>query len=100
MNSAEDALSYWNLTVEEASPQLLTGGRVRDIARETIRKMGKDIPVFASVDYYPVRKESHRTNTTIVEAYAADPSRHTLEKVNQRLREKGTTSSAVIKPRP
>ncbi|EGL83180.1 Hydantoinase/oxoprolinase, partial [Caldalkalibacillus thermarum TA2.A1] len=64
--------------------------RVRDIARETIRKMGKDIPVFASVDYYPVRKESHRTNTTIVEAYAADPSRHTLEKVNQRLREKGT----------
>ncbi|SFI71267.1 hydantoinase/oxoprolinase family protein [Thermoflavimicrobium dichotomicum] len=63
--------------------------RVRDIARETIQKMGKDIPVFASVDYYPVRKESHRTNTTILEAYAADPSRHTLEKVNQRLSEKG-----------
>jgi acetone carboxylase beta subunit len=63
--------------------------RVRDIARETIQKMGKDIPVFASVDYYPVRKESHRTNTTILEAYAADPSRHTLEKVNQRLCEKG-----------
>jgi acetone carboxylase beta subunit len=63
--------------------------RVRDIARETIQKLGKDIPVFASVDYYPVRKESHRTNTTILEAYAADPSRQTLEKVNQSLREKG-----------
>jgi acetone carboxylase beta subunit len=63
--------------------------RVRDIARETVQKMGKDIPVFASVDYYPVRKESHRTNTTILEAYAADPSRHTLEKVNRRLRDKG-----------
>ncbi|MDN4594614.1 hydantoinase/oxoprolinase family protein [Polycladomyces subterraneus] len=63
--------------------------RVRDIARETLQKLGKDIPVFASVDYYPVRKESHRTNTTILEAYAADPSRQTLEKVNQSLREKG-----------
>jgi acetone carboxylase beta subunit len=63
--------------------------RVRDIAKEVIRKLNKDIPVFASVDYYPVRKESHRTNTTIIEAYAADPSRRTLELVDQRLKERG-----------
>lgn len=65
--------------------------RVRDIARETIKKAGKDIPVFASVDYYPVRKESHRTNTTIIEAYAADPSRETLKKINTRIREHGAS---------
>jgi acetone carboxylase beta subunit len=63
--------------------------RVRDIAKATIQKKGKDIPVFASVDYYPVRKETHRTNTTIIEAYAADPSRHTLELVDKRIKEKG-----------
>ena len=64
--------------------------RVRDIAREMIKKANKDIKVFATVDYYPVRKESHRTNTTIVEAYAAEPSRKTLEKIDTALREQGT----------
>lgn len=63
--------------------------RVRDLAREVMRKVGKEVPVFASVDYYPLRKESHRTNTTIIEAYAADPSRKTLGKINQRIKEKG-----------
>jgi acetone carboxylase, beta subunit len=63
--------------------------KVRDIAKEVIKKVGKEIPVFASVDYYPVRKESHRTNTTIIEAYAADPSRETLTKINDMLQEHG-----------
>ncbi|RVZ16943.1 hydantoinase/oxoprolinase family protein, partial [Helicobacter pylori] len=57
---------------------------VRDIALKEIEKLGKNIPVFASVDYYPQRKESHRMNTTILEAYAAEPSRQTLSKVSNR----------------
>ncbi len=65
--------------------------KVRDIARDVIQRRGQQIPVFASVDYYPVRKESHRTNTTIIEAYAADPSRDTLQKINQRIQEHGST---------
>lgn len=65
--------------------------KIRDIAKEAIQRSGRDIPVFASVDYYPVRKESHRTNTTIIEAYAADPSRETLNKINHRLKDHGTT---------
>ena len=36
-------------------------------------EVGHDIPVFASVDYYPQRKESHRMNT-VLEAYAAEPA--------------------------
>lgn len=63
--------------------------KIRDVANELIKKANKDIQVFATVDYYPVRKESHRTNTTIVEAYAAEPSRKTLEKIDTSLKENG-----------
>ncbi len=65
--------------------------KIRDIANEVIQRTGKKIPVFASVDYYPVRKETHRTNTTIIEAYAADPSRETLQKINTSIKESGAT---------
>lgn len=63
--------------------------RVRDIVLEEVEKSGKKIPVFASADYYPVRKESHRTNTTVLEAYAAEPSRQTLKKISNAFREHG-----------
>ncbi|MBM4763561.1 hydantoinase/oxoprolinase family protein [Bacillus sp. B15-48] len=64
--------------------------KVRDMAEQVVKKSNKDIKVFATVDYYPVRKESHRTNTTIVEAYAAEPSRQTLANIDTALREAGT----------
>ncbi|MFA7668981.1 MAG: hydantoinase/oxoprolinase family protein [Burkholderiaceae bacterium] len=66
--------------------------RARDIALEELKKLGKhgEIPVFASVDYYPSRKESHRINTTILEAYAAEPSRQTLKAVSDHFKEHGS----------
>jgi acetone carboxylase beta subunit len=64
--------------------------RTRDIVIEEIARSGKTIPVFASADYYPVRKETHRTNTTILEAYAAEPSRQTLKKISDAFKEHGT----------
>jgi acetone carboxylase beta subunit len=63
--------------------------RARDICREELKTLGADIPVFATVDYYPSRKETHRTNTTILEAYAAEPSRATLKKVSDRFKKHG-----------
>lgn len=63
--------------------------RVAEICREVATEMGSDIPIFASVDYYPVRKESHRTNTTVLEAYAAEPSRKTLLKISDDMRSHG-----------
>ncbi|NMM27486.1 MAG: hydantoinase/oxoprolinase family protein [Glaciimonas sp.] len=63
--------------------------RARDICREELQKLGVEIPVFATVDYYPSRKETHRTNTTILEAYAAEPSRATLKKVSDRFKKHG-----------
>lgn len=64
--------------------------RVRDIVLEEVAAAGAAIPVFASTDYYPVRKETHRTNTTILEAYAAEPSRQTLQKISSAFRENGS----------
>lgn len=72
--------SYLNGTHERA---------VRDVCEEVKKEMGSDIPVFASVDYYPVRKETHRTNTTLLEAYAAEPSRAILSQLSDRMKEKG-----------
>ncbi|MDD2704414.1 MAG: hydantoinase/oxoprolinase family protein [Acidocella sp.] len=64
--------------------------RVRDICREVAIAKGKpEFPIFASTDYYPVRKETHRTNTTILEAYAAEPSRKTLTKISDRMKSDG-----------
>lgn len=63
--------------------------KVRDIVKDELKKLGQELPVFASVDYYPARKESHRMNTTILEAYAAEPSRQTLLKVSDRFKKHG-----------
>lgn len=63
--------------------------RARDVCLDELQKMGAAIPVFASCDYYPSRKESHRTNTTVLEAYAAEPSRATLKKVSDRFKKHG-----------
>ncbi len=63
--------------------------RARDICLDELKQLGVDIPVFASVDYYPQRKESHRMNTTVLEAYAAEPSRQTLQKVSDRFKKHG-----------
>ncbi|WP_034411536.1 hydantoinase/oxoprolinase family protein [Derxia gummosa] len=63
--------------------------RARDVTLDELKKLGADLPVFASVDYYPQRKESHRMNTTVLEAYAAEPSRQTLRKVSDRFTKHG-----------
>ena len=63
--------------------------RARDVCLDELKKLGADTPVFASVDYYPQRKESHRMNTTVLEAYAAEPSRQTLKKVSDRFKKHG-----------
>lgn len=64
--------------------------RALEVTVAELKRLGKsEIPVFASVDYYPSRKESHRMNTTVLEAYAAEPSRQTLQKANDRFKKHG-----------
>ncbi len=47
------------------------------------------VPVFLSSELYPTRRDLPRLNSTLIEAYAAEPSRGTLRAVRDRTREDG-----------
>src|SRR5699024_2919470 len=70
--------------------------RVRDIAREIIAEKKSSVQVYASVDYYPAFRELQRTNTVVVEASIADPSREQLRKIDQSFRDLGGTFDTRI----
>jgi N-methylhydantoinase A/acetone carboxylase beta subunit len=65
--------------------------RVKEIVEEekASRGLNGDVPVFVSSELYPSRREFPRLNTTVIEAYAAEPSRGTLKAVRDRTREHG-----------
>lgn len=49
------------------------------------------VPVFLSSELYPLRRDLPRLNSTLIEAYAAEPSRGTLAAVRERTKESGAT---------
>ncbi len=59
------------------------------IAAELMQEIGKHVPLFLSSEYYPLRNDLPRLNTTVIEAYAAEPSRGQLKKVSERIRDRG-----------
>ena len=59
--------------------------RIREIAAES----APDIPLFLSSELYPMRRDLPRLNSTLIEAYAAEPSREQLERVRAATREAG-----------
>jgi acetone carboxylase beta subunit len=65
--------------------------RVAEVLAEEKEKRGMDgeVPVFLSSQLYPMRRDLPRLNTTLIEAYAAEPSRGTLAAVRDRTREAG-----------
>lgn len=65
--------------------------RVAAILAEEKEKRGLngEVPVFLSSQLYPMRRDLPRLNTTLIEAYAAEPSRGTLGAVRDRTREAG-----------
>ena len=68
--------------------------RTAEIVREEIAARGLNgdaLPIFVSSDLYPSRRDLPRLNSTVVEAYAAEPSRGTLRAVNERTRDHGAT---------
>jgi len=56
--------------------------RVKEIALEVFEEEGVSIPLFLSSELYPLRRDFPRLNTLLIEAYAAEPSRDQLKKVN------------------
>jgi acetone carboxylase beta subunit len=65
--------------------------RVGEILAEEKERRGLngEVPVFLSSQLYPMRRDLPRLNTTLIEAYAAEPSRGTLAAVRDRTREAG-----------
>jgi acetone carboxylase, beta subunit len=61
--------------------------RIRELAAE----IAPDVPVFLSSELYPMRRDFPRLNSTLVEAYAAEPSREQLQRVREATRRAGAT---------
>jgi N-methylhydantoinase A/acetone carboxylase beta subunit len=65
--------------------------RVGEIVAEEKARRGVDgdVPLFLSCELYPMRRDLPRLNSTLIEAYAAEPSRGTLKAVRDRTKEAG-----------
>jgi acetone carboxylase beta subunit len=65
--------------------------RVGEILEEEKAKRGLDngVPVFLSSELYPQRRDLPRLNSTLIEAYAAEPSRGTLKAVRAKTKDAG-----------
>ena len=53
------------------------------------RGIDGEVPVFLSSELYPMRRDLPRLNSTVLEAYAAEPSRSTLNAVRTATKESG-----------
>jgi N-methylhydantoinase A/acetone carboxylase beta subunit len=58
-------------------------------AAEILGELNGEIPVYLSSELYPTRRDLPRLNSTLIEAYAAEPGRGTLKRVRDRTRENG-----------
>lgn len=65
--------------------------RVKEILQEekAARSLNGDCPLFISSELYPARRDLPRLNTTVIEGYAAEPSRGTLRAVRNRTKDAG-----------
>lgn len=63
--------------------------RVGEIAREMVEEAGSDTPIFLSSELYPLRGDFPRLNSTLIEAYAAEPSRKQFDLLRSGLKDAG-----------
>jgi len=63
--------------------------QMKDIAEEVLQERGSDTPVFIASDSYSVRGDFPRLNTLVAEAFAAEPSRGQLRRIDSRIKENG-----------
>ncbi len=68
--------SYTNSAHEERAGQ---------IARRVMQELGKDVPLELSCEVAPTAREVSRANATIIQAYASDPARKQLFRIEDRL---------------
>jgi len=66
--------SYRNAAHEQRIAEILA-------EEKAARGLDEEVPVFLSSALYPMRRDLPRLNSTVIEAYAAEPSRATLKAV-------------------
>lgn len=63
--------------------------RAEEIVREVMQGRGVEIPIYISSRVQPVMREYSRLNCCVIEAYAADPSRKHLMRIEDELKKSG-----------
>jgi N-methylhydantoinase A/oxoprolinase/acetone carboxylase beta subunit len=70
--------------------------KVKEIALGVMERLGKKVPLFLSSEVHPYWGEFPRLNTVIAEAYAAEPSRQQIIKVENILKQSGSKADLRI----
>lgn len=70
--------------------------KAKQIALDVMAKVGKQVPLFLSSEVHPFWGEFPRLNTVIAEAYAAEPSRQQIFKVEEMLKMSGSKADLRI----
>ena len=60
-----------------------------EIARKLVKESGREVPVVLSSEVAPVVREVSRANATVIQAYAAEPAREQLFRIEEKLTEQG-----------
>jgi len=63
--------------------------RVAEIAQEIMNTKGLHIPLYLSGEIAPIMREVSRLNSTLLQAYGAEPARKQLLGIEKKLKEKG-----------
>ncbi|MFC2027258.1 hydantoinase/oxoprolinase family protein [Chloroflexota bacterium] len=63
--------------------------KVKEIAEEIMEKRGRKAPVYLSHQLCPIMREMGRLNTLVLHAYAAEPGREQLFKIEDKLAARG-----------
>jgi acetone carboxylase, beta subunit len=57
--------------------------------KEILQELNGEVPAYLSSELYPTRRDLPRLNSTLIEAYAAEPSRGMLQQVRDATKEHG-----------
>jgi len=63
--------------------------RLGEIASEVMNEKGVQIPLYLSHEICPITREGPRLNAVVIQAYAADPAREQLLRIERKLQQAG-----------
>ncbi|TXT58803.1 MAG: Acetone carboxylase beta subunit [Promethearchaeota archaeon] len=70
--------------------------KIERIAKKMMKEKGVKIPIVLSSEHNPVRGETPRLNSLIIEQYAAEPSREQMIKIDEQFKQKNVIAPLRI----